>query len=176
MADKLPEWQQQPALRRYNDTRRQRTVTKTHRKVRQLPQLPFEYWMDADGNVVPLCVATTRNLQEAVNWQAYGDNERRIKLRQGWVPWEWREARRYSSMSSPDYRIGQADIATEEAWHKKRGELQATLRKDYADRNSGVSAWLDEARTRKLETKEAISDFVKEFTEVVRASSEKKAK
>jgi len=158
MNEKNPAWQQVEPLRKFQDTGKRRRVRTEGGKTRMVPALPFEYWCKPSGSLVRLAVMTTRNVAQAVDPTRYMDYAHRRAIREGWFPWE------YALMKKLMPDAG-ADCASEADWDKKRHALQKQRMQKHKERTRQTEArWLDQSEQRKLESKEAFAEAIKEFT------------
>ena len=168
MSNENPKYQPVSALRRFQESGGRRSVRTDSGKTRRIPALPYEYWCKPSGNVVRLAVMTTRNTKEAVDPQRYADMARRRALREGWFPWEWAEVKAYAPHMADGCR------GTED-WEKKRSQIQAQRRAEHNEMSARNSAWVNAAsEQRKLETTEAFSVALKEFSEAMRTPAKPK--
>jgi hypothetical protein len=163
MNDKNPGWKQVDSLRRFQDAGKKRRVRTDSGKARNLPSLPYEYWCKPSGNLVRLCVMTTRNIEQAVNPTYYANFARATARKDGWFPWQWADAQAYA----PGV-VAKSGCETREQWDVWREEELQRRRNQHNEQTRRTQAvWLEQAGARKLETQEALSDALKAFTEKV---------
>jgi hypothetical protein len=159
-----PSWEPVEEMRKFQDGGKRRRTRTDSGKARNLPSLPFEYWCKPCGNLVRLVVMTTRNVKQAVNPQYYSAFVRVRAEKEGWFPWQWADARAYAPVV-----VTRSGASTKEEWEAWREtELQRRRVEHNEMSRKAASAWLDQAGQRKLESKEAFSEAIKDFAEVMK--------
>jgi hypothetical protein len=166
MNDKNPGWKPVDSMRRFQDAGKKRRIRTDSGKARNIPALPYEYWCKPAGNLVRLCVMTTRNTEQAVNPSYYANFARSKALKDGWFPWVWADACAYAPAVVA--RSGAENPAQWETWREQELKRRRSAHEEQSRRMSAV--WLEQAGQRKLETQEALSDALKAFTETMAAS------
>jgi hypothetical protein len=110
---------------------------------------------------------TTRNVKQAINPQFYSNYARTRAEREGWFPWQWADARAYAPAV-----VARSGAATKEQWEAWREEELIRRRTEHNELSrKAASAWLDQAGARKLESKEAFAEAIKDFAEVMKQQS-----
>lgn len=91
-----------------------------------VPALPFEWYVDADGNVVPLAISTNR---DAENFDAkYEKHAKATAKRAGWIPFYDLDEHGRGIIVDEDALV--AEILKRRATAKKRGEPFEKMTKD----------------------------------------------
>jgi hypothetical protein len=162
-----PQWKPVEPMRKWHGIHRRRKVVSDEGKTHNVPALPFEHWCKPSGSVHNLVVMTTRNTKDAVNPHAYGDVARRKALRDKWFPWSWGDARKYA----PHLTAG---MTTEAEWLKWRAAEQERRMALHNERGAEYDRRLNAAtEARRLDTKEAFTEVLKEFSDAMRADRKK---
>lgn len=170
-----PSWEPVDEMRKFQDGGKRRRTRTDSGKARNLPSLPFEYWCKPCGNLVRLVVMTTRNVKQAVNPHFYSNFARVRAEKEGWFPWQWADAKAFAPRV-----VTKSGCATKEQWDVWREEEAKRRSADHDEQTrKAAAAWLDQAGARKLESKEAFSEAIKDFAEAMKqqnaqATSEKK--
>ncbi len=170
MSEKVnPQWKPVEGMRQWNGYGRRRKVMSDEGKAHNVPSLPFEHWCKPSGSVVNLVVMTTRNMKDAVNPQAYSDHVRRRAIRDKWFPWNWGDARKFAPHLT-------ASMQTEAEWLKWREAEQVKRQRIHDDIGAVYDRKLNAANeSRRLDTKEAFTEVMKELTDSLRLERKKGA-
>lgn len=120
-----PQWKLIPPFQDVHDALRP-NVQKGTAYGERVPKLPFQYFLDPSGNKVRVALGTTRNYRGAV--EAGGDprrnemaNRNRV-LRQGFIPWEYMDAKAYAPHLVNFMDKGQWEVWIEEELKRRRSE------------------------------------------------------
>ncbi len=76
----LPPWQQVPIIM---DESTPDGIRLSDGRLARVPALPYQWWVDSDGNVVPLVVSTNRDVEDSPNIQ-YAQQQIEKHRRRGW--------------------------------------------------------------------------------------------
>lgn len=164
-----PPWVAVEPLREFQRPSGLRQIKTASGKKRRVPALPYEYWCKSSGNVVRLVVMTTRNVKDAIDPQRYADFTRRRAVRDGWFPWEYAAAMRYT----PHVVAGMSPAQ----WEKWREEEKTRRQTRHNEESAEFgAAWTTERQKRKEDTQEAFSAAIKDLTEMVRGRTAREPK
>lgn len=135
---------------------------------RELPGLRYENWCKPNGNLVRIATSNSKNVQGSQDPNRYRDCERRRQVSVGSFPWNYELARALVP--------GLVGDLSEEAWFKRRAELQLARQTKHREDTMHIGKQVDakeEAIAKALTTQ---SDAIVEVISALRESMVKQKK